>query len=127
MNVPVQSSSVASPAANYALAIKVEDAGSMLFTAGIVGTRPDGSIADQIGEQAEEVWRSIGAILSQAGFEVTDVVSYTTYAVHGGDLKEVMAARDRFFGSHRAASTLIPVPALARPEWKIEIAVVAAR
>jgi enamine deaminase RidA (YjgF/YER057c/UK114 family) len=127
MNVPVQPSAIASPAANYALAMKVEGAGSMLFTAGIVGTRSDGSIADQIGDQAEEVWRSIGAILAEAGFDITDVVSYTTYAVHGEDLREVMAARDRFFGSYRAASTLIPVPALARPEWKIEIAAVAAR
>jgi enamine deaminase RidA (YjgF/YER057c/UK114 family) len=126
MNVPVQPSFIASPAANYALATKVVAARSMLFTAGIVGTRPDGSTAEHIGDQAEEVWRSIGAILSEAGFEVADIVSYTTYAVHGEDLKEVMAARDRFFQEHRAASTLIPVPALARSEWKVEIAVVAA-
>jgi len=28
-------------------------------------------------------------------------------------------------GDHRAASTLVTVPALARPEWQMEIAVVA--
>jgi len=39
----------------------------------------------------------------------------------------VMAARDRALGGHRAASTLVTVPALARPEWKMEIAIVAAR
>jgi enamine deaminase RidA (YjgF/YER057c/UK114 family) len=38
-----------------------------------------------------------------------------------------MAARDHALAGHRAASTLIPVPSLARPEWKVEIAVVAAR
>jgi hypothetical protein len=29
-------------------------------------------------------------------------------------------------GRHRAASTLITVPRLARPEWKLEISLVAA-
>jgi hypothetical protein len=38
-----------------------------------------------------------------------------------------MAARDRAMGGHRAASTLLTVPALARPAWKMEVAVVAAR
>ena len=40
---------------------------------------------------------------------------------------QVMAARDASLGNHRAASTLVTVPALARPEWLMEIAVVAAR
>jgi enamine deaminase RidA (YjgF/YER057c/UK114 family) len=38
-----------------------------------------------------------------------------------------MAARDAFLGDHLAASTLVTVPALARPEWRVEIALVAAR
>ena len=61
------------------------------------------------------------------GSRADDIVSYTTYAVAGHDLAQVMAARDAFLGGHRAASTLVPVPALARPEWKVEVAVVAAR
>jgi 2-iminobutanoate/2-iminopropanoate deaminase len=39
----------------------------------------------------------------------------------------VMAARDLALSGRRAASTLVTVPALARPEWKLEIALVAAR
>jgi len=56
-----------------------------------------------------------------------DLVSVTTYVVVGEDLGAVMAARDAMLGEHRAASTLVTVPALARPEWRVEIAVVAAR
>jgi enamine deaminase RidA (YjgF/YER057c/UK114 family) len=59
--------------------------------------------------------------------EASDVVSVTTYVVAGEPLAPVMAARDHFLGSHLAASTLVTVPALARPEWRVEIAVVAAR
>ena len=36
-----------------------------------------------------------------------------------------MAARDVAMGGHLAASTLVTVPALARPEWLMEVAVVA--
>jgi len=127
MNQPVRPFIIASPAASYELAMTVPAASQLLFTAGIVGTRPDGSIAEEIGEQATEVWRSIGVLLSAAGYEPADVVSYTTYAIVGQDLGEVMAARDRFLGGHRAASTLVTVASLARPEWKVEVAVIAAR
>ena len=98
----------------------------MVFTSGILGIRPDGTIGEDIGEQAEEMWRNVGAILAESSMGVTDIVSYTTYAVVGHDLAAVMAARDTFFAGHRAASTLIPVPALARPQWLVEGAVVAA-
>jgi hypothetical protein len=37
-----------------------------------------------------------------------------------------MTARDHFLLGHLAASTLVTVPALARPQWLMEIAVVAA-
>jgi enamine deaminase RidA (YjgF/YER057c/UK114 family) len=127
MNSPITPASIAPPAASYELGMRVSSSSELLFTAGIVGARPDGSISADIGEQATEMWRSIGTILAEAGFAPTDVVSYTTYAVVGHDLAPVMAARDAFLAGHRAASTLIPVPALARAEWKVEVAVVAAR
>lgn len=69
----------------------------------------------------------MAAILAEADMSPTDVVSVTTYVVHGEDLAAVMAARDRALGGHRVASTLVTVPALARPEWRLEIALVAAR
>jgi enamine deaminase RidA (YjgF/YER057c/UK114 family) len=127
MNTPITPRSIAPPAARYELAVHVPAQSELVHTAGIVGNRPDGSIAEDIGEQAAEMWRSVGVILASAGFRADDIVSYTTYAVTGHDLSQVMAARDAFLGDHRAASTLVPVPALARPEWKVEVAVVAAR
>jgi enamine deaminase RidA (YjgF/YER057c/UK114 family) len=55
-----------------------------------------------------------------------DIVSVTTYVVAGEALGPVMQARDTFLGGRRVASTLVTVPALARPEWRVEIAVIAA-
>jgi enamine deaminase RidA (YjgF/YER057c/UK114 family) len=126
MNTPVTPPSIAPPAARYALGVLSTGAARLLHTAGIVPVRPDGTVPDSIGEQAQVVWANIAAILAEAGMGREDIVSMTTYAVAGQELGEVMAARDHFLFGHLAASTLVTVPALARPEWLVEIAVVAA-
>ncbi len=116
---------IAPPAANYAHAVLTTGAGRWLHVSGQVAIRLDGSVPDTVGDQAEVIWENIGAILTEAGMRPIDVVSITTYVVTA-ELMPVMAARDRFFGEHRVASTLVTVPALARPEWLMEVAVVAA-
>ena len=61
------------------------------------------------------------------GFAITDIVSMTTYVVAGANMNLVMGARDEVLDGHRAASTLVFVPALARPQWLMEVTVVAAQ
>jgi 2-iminobutanoate/2-iminopropanoate deaminase len=126
VNRVITPSSIAEPAANYAHAVLTTGASRWLHTSGVVPTRPDGSTPDDIGEQAETVWTNIGAMLAEAGMRPADIVSVTTYAIAGERLGPVMAARDRFLGGRRIASTLVTVPALAQPQWKMEIAVIAA-
>lgn len=122
---------MAPPAAQYAHGTLVENPTRWVYTAGVVPFARDGTVPTDLREQADTVWGNIGLILAEAGMTPSDIVSVTTYVVAGQDLdtslSEVMAARDHALGGHRAASTLIPVAALARPEWKVEIAVVAAR
>jgi enamine deaminase RidA (YjgF/YER057c/UK114 family) len=104
MNFEIAPSGIAPTAANYAHAILSVGPARLLHTSG-----------------------NLRAILEQAEMNVTDIVSVTTYVVVGEPLAPVMAARDAALGGHRAASTLVTVPALARPEWRMEIALVAAR
>jgi enamine deaminase RidA (YjgF/YER057c/UK114 family) len=120
-------SSIAPTAANYAHAIVTDSPRRLLHTSGIVPIAPDGSVPPELADQATVVWANLLAILGDAGMSPTDVVSVTTYVVHGHDLAPVMAARDRALGGHRVASTLVTVPALARPEWQMEIALIAAQ
>lgn len=103
-----------------------EGTGRWLHTSGIGPVRSDGSVPDDLAEQAEAVWSSLLALLADAGLATTDVVSVTTYAVVGNDLGVIMAARDRALGGHRCSSILVPVPALATDTWRLEIALVAA-
>ena len=128
MNREIMPASIAPPAANYAHAVLSEGADKVLHLSGVVATRPDGTIPDDVADQAVVIWSNIAAILADAGMAVEDIVSITTYVVDFmACLPDVMAARDQALAGHRVASTLVTVPALARPAWKIEIAVVAAR
>jgi len=122
---------MAAPAAAYAHAIHVPAGHELIATSGVVPTNPDGSVPSDLGEQVRLVWQNIAAILAEGKMNVKSIVSVTTYVVHSADLGErlkiVMAGRDKALNGHLAASTLVTVPALARSEWLVEIAVLAAR
>jgi 2-iminobutanoate/2-iminopropanoate deaminase len=113
MNFEIAPSGIAPTAANYAHAILSVGPARLLHTSGIVPIAADGSVPADLAEQAATVWSNLRAILEQA--EMNE------------PLAPVMAARDAALGGHRAASTLVTVPALARPDWRMEIALVAAR
>jgi enamine deaminase RidA (YjgF/YER057c/UK114 family) len=127
----IQPEHMAPPAAKYAHAVKVDGATSLVFTSGVVPTMPDGTVPASMEGQARVVWANLLEILRTAGMGVTNVASITTYVVASPtlstDLAAVMAVRDEVMGTHRAASTLVTVPALARAEWLMEISLVAAQ
>jgi enamine deaminase RidA (YjgF/YER057c/UK114 family) len=127
MNEPVAPSSIAPPAANYHHGVVATGSSRLLHTSGVVPIAPDGTVPGELAEQATVVWTNIAAIVDAAGLAMSDIVSITTYVVMGCDMSAVMTARDHALAGHRAASTLVYVPALARPEWQLEVAVVAAR
>ena len=121
----IRPADIAAPAANYAHAVLTDGASRWLHTSGVVPIAPDGSTPDALADQAALVWTNIAAMLRDADMNPSNIVSVTTYVVVGEELAPVMAARDAALDGHRAASTLVTVPALARPEWRMEIAVVA--
>ncbi|MFT4658023.1 MAG: 2-iminobutanoate/2-iminopropanoate deaminase [Candidatus Aldehydirespiratoraceae bacterium] len=126
VNRQINPSSISAPAANYAHAMLSEQPNRWLHTSGVVPVAPDGSTPDDVGEQADVVWSNIAAMLADADMLPSDIVSVVTYAVVGERLGPVMASRDRFLDGHLAASTLVTVPALAQPAWRMEVAVIAA-
>lgn len=136
MSVPreLQPAEMATPVAAYAHGVHVPAGHELIVTSGVVPTRRDGSVPADFGEQAAVVWQNILAILGAGKMSADDIISVTTYVVYSSDsgematrLKLVMAARDATLSGHLAASTLVTVPALAKPEWLIEISVLAAR
>jgi len=122
---PIRPDGIAPPVANFAHAVLSEASGRILHTAGVAPILPDGTVPEDLGEQASTVWVNILAILAEASMGPMDVVSITTYVVPGQDLGVVMAERDRALEGRLAASTLVVVTELAQSGWKVEVAVVA--
>jgi 2-iminobutanoate/2-iminopropanoate deaminase len=125
-NTSINPPGIAPPAANYAHAMLTDQPRRMLTTSGVVPVAPDGTVPDDIADQARTVWANIAAMLDEALMSVHDIVSVTTYVLPGESLAAVMQARDEAMKGHTAASTLVTVAELARPAWKMEISVVAA-
>lgn len=125
MNHVIAPPTMTAPAASYAHAVLSVAPARLLHTSGVVPVRADGTVPDKLADQAAAVWENLRTLLHAGGFDVADVVSVTTYVVSGNDLSVVMKARDEALGGHLAASTLVVVPELARPEWRMEISLVA--
>lgn len=120
-------STIAGPFATYSHGIEVDSPRRVLFGAGQVGVRPDGTVGDDVGEQARLVWDNITEVLASADMEVTDIVQLNLYLLDRDDREAAHAVRQEVLGDHRPASTLLYVSGLSRPEWRLEIDFIAAR
>jgi 2-iminobutanoate/2-iminopropanoate deaminase len=118
---------VSPPVGAYSHGAFVKAGSDLLFLAGQVGVRPDGTLPDSCADQAEEVFANIVGILKGKDMTAANLVKITLYVVSGQVLSEVRAARLRHLGDHKPASTLIFVPQLAEARYLIEVEAVAAR
>ena len=112
---------------SYSQALEIPAGARLIFTAGQVGMAPDGTTADGFAAQADQTWANILALLAEGGMGVDDIVKITGYIVGHENFPAYAAARKKALGGVRPASTAIIVPALALPEWVVEIEAVAAK
>ena len=111
----------------YSQALEIQPGARLMFTAGQVGMAPDGTTADGFAAQADQTWANVLALLAEGSMGVDDIVKITGYIVGHENFPAYAAARKKALGGVRPASTAIIVPALALPEWLIEIEAVAAK
>ena len=111
----------------YSQALEIPPGARLIYTAGQVGMSPDGKTADGFAAQADQTWANVLALLAEGGMGVEDIVKITGYIVGHENFPAYAAARKKALGGVRPASTAIIVPALALPEWLVEIEAVAAK
>ena len=115
------------PFANYAHGVEVPPGSRIVFCSGQLGIGRDGAIPETVEAQAHLCFRSIIAILGEAGMTMSDLVRLNAYVTSAEHLSGYMKARDQFVGNPPPASTLMIVSGFARPEFKVEIEAIAAR
>jgi enamine deaminase RidA (YjgF/YER057c/UK114 family) len=109
---------------NYAPAVA---AGGLLFIAGQIGLRVDGSVPNDVEEQTDLAFQRLGAVLQAAGLGFGDLVELVSYHV---DVEKQLAVfrriKDRYIKEAAPTWTILGVAALARPTLLVEIKAVAA-
>ena len=118
--------SIRPPFARYSHAVEVPAGKRLIVCSGQLGVGPDDSIPEDAGAQAELCFSNIAAVLAEAGLALKDIVRINAYVTDRAHMKPYMAVRDRLVADPPPASTLMIVSGFSRPEFKVEIEVIAA-
>jgi enamine deaminase RidA (YjgF/YER057c/UK114 family) len=120
-------STIRPPLARYSHGVEIPAGARLVFTSGQLGIGPDEQVPEDPGAQAELCFRAIGEILNEAGMGYGDIVRINAFVTDRAHMRPYMEVRDRYAGSPPPASTLVIVSGFTRPEFKVEVEVVAAK
>jgi enamine deaminase RidA (YjgF/YER057c/UK114 family) len=121
------STDTAPPAfSNYAQAVEVPANVRMLNVSGQAGVALDGTLPADATAQHEQAWANIFAVLATVDMVKTDIVDVLVIVTDPSGVPIFRQVRDQMLDDHLAATTLL-VCGLASPDWKVEIAVKAAK
>ena len=115
------------PFARYAHGVAVPAGARTVLSSGQLGIAPDGTVPPDAEGQAAICFYNIAAILAEAGMGLADIVRINAYVTAREHMAGYMAVRDRVVATPPPASTLMIVGGFTRPEFLVEIEVVAAK
>jgi 2-iminobutanoate/2-iminopropanoate deaminase len=114
------------PFARYSYGVEIPAGHRILVCSGQLGVAPDDHVPATIEEQTDICFRNIGAVLAEASFTYGDIVRINAFVVAREHLKGYMSVRDRYIVDPPPASTLMVVSGFSRPEFLVEVEVIAA-
>ena len=115
----------------YSHVVEITGPGRIVYIAGQLGLKPDGTMAGDFRAQAAQAFENLKAALAAVGAGFDDVVKLNNYLVDiASNLPAYREVRDKYVNTAQPpASTTIGVPALARADalYEIEAVVMLAR
>jgi enamine deaminase RidA (YjgF/YER057c/UK114 family) len=97
--------------------------GNTVYLAGQVADKAAGK---SVGEQTQEILDIIDATLAEAGTDKTRILSTTIWLVDIGTFAEMNAVWDKWVSPGNTPARATVEARLASPQYKVEIAVIAA-
>ncbi len=110
------------PVSHYCHVVR---AGDFIYLSGMVGMKANGIIPPDTVGQFEIALKSIDTCLRAAGGRSDQVVKVLVFMTDITERADINPIRQRYFGEHRPASTLVEVTSLVDPRMKVEIEAVA--
>jgi 2-iminobutanoate/2-iminopropanoate deaminase len=100
----------------------------LIYVSGQVALDESGALVGKgdPAKQAEQVFKNIHRILTGCGATIDDIVKINWYFRDMNDRAATTAAREKFLGTHRPASTAVQVSRLVDEDWLLEVDCVAA-
>jgi enamine deaminase RidA (YjgF/YER057c/UK114 family) len=124
--IPLNPTSIAPPFARYSHGMAVPAGWRLAVCSGQLGIMADGTVPQGVREQADLCFANIAAILAEAQMTLGNIVRINAYVTDRAHMKGYMESRDAHVGVPPPASTLMIVSGFTRPEFKVEIEVIAA-
>jgi 2-iminobutanoate/2-iminopropanoate deaminase len=115
------------PGGNYTHSVEIDPGARYLFVAGQTGVALDGSVPEGIEAQAAIAFDNLVKVLAASGYGLDDVVFMKSFLTRREDRDGYQKARKAIWGDIKPASTFLLVSGLARPEFLVEVEVIAAR
>ena len=126
MHKPLSPAGIHPPFAPYSQGVEVSSHSRFVYCSGQLGIAADGTVPPDCAGQARLAFSNVAAILAEAEMSLSDVVRISTYVTGREHLGDYMKVRNGLFAEPYPASTLMIVSGFARPEFVVEIEVVAA-
>ena len=123
---PLSPRSIKQPFARYSHGIAVPAGHRLVFTSGQLGIAADDTVPADCEAQADLCFANIAAILAEDGMTLANVVRINAWVTGREHLPGYMRSRDRHFPGTPPASTLMIVGGFSRPEFFVEVEVIAA-
>lgn len=114
------------PFARYSYGVEIPAGHRILVCSGQLGVTADDVIPPTVEEQTHLCFRNIEAVLKDAGLTFADVVRINAFVSGREHLKGYMAVRDAYIADPPPASTLMVVSGFSRPEFLVEVEIIAA-
>jgi 2-iminobutanoate/2-iminopropanoate deaminase len=113
---------------SYSHVAAISGGSRTLYISGQVAMDASGQVVGKsFAEQCEQVLRNLGFALASGGAQFHHIVKMNTYVrdLTGDKVKTLRAIRQRHFGNHQPASTLVGTTALVHEELMLEIEAIA--
>lgn len=117
---------IRAPFARYSYGVEIPPGHRILVCSGQLGISVADQVPPTIEEQTHLCFRNIGAVLNAARFAFSDLVRINAFVVSREHLKGYMSVRDLYIADPPPASTLMIVSGFSRPEFLVEVEVIAA-
>ncbi|MEP2781263.1 MAG: RidA family protein [Pseudoruegeria sp.] len=115
------------PFARYSHGVEVPPPPRWVWCSGQLGMDETGHIPEDAMAQAALCFENARKILAAADMAFDDVVRVNAYVTDRAHMTPYMNARDAVFSDPPPASTLMIVGGFTRPEFKVEVEIVAAQ